>query len=73
MINNLIVSYFIVRGKNIVKPLSLKVIIHFAAAVADSNHEQEWGLIKSGKGREEERRRRGGTTICNRCTFFERH
>ena len=26
-------------------------------AVADSNHEQEWGLIKSGKGREEEKRR----------------
>ena len=35
----------------------LKVIIHFAAlAAADSNHEQEWGLIKSGQGERETRR-----------------
>ena len=37
--------------------LALKLIIHFAAAAAaDSNHEQEWALIKSGKGRDEKRR-----------------
>ena len=38
--------------------LAPKDIIHFAvaAAVADSNHDQEWGLIKSGKGEETKRR-----------------
>ena len=50
-------------------PLKILFILQWrlpaGSAVADSNHDQEWGLIKSGKG-EEKNRRRGGTTICNR-------